>query len=700
MKSRTFSSEFVRQEFKRQLWLMALFAVLFLLVFPIRWVMQLDNLTYRMVYNLQELRNLFVDRNASSEMVSASVIFAAVLGAVYHFAYLHSEKQVDFFGSFPIRREKLFLHKVVFGSIDFVIPYTVAWGIVLILGATRNLVTGKTLLVLLAAWAADQICFLLVYLTTALAMILTGKLVLGILGSGVLLFFGSFAQMIFSAYISGFFDTYVAPYNSLGTSYLSPVYYGNALKLYLHQIYHGSQSVIGKESFLMLMGVAVIAGLFFLNRYLIKKRAGEAAGSSMAFAIPARVIHVALSVSGALWIGLIIKDMMYHRQNFWTLISVFFGAVFFYSFIQFIYTMDFRKVLKVKWLLLVVEILSMGIACVFCFDLIGYDAYMPGLEKTEKISLSIQNYYMDGGYTIDGEYLNVEEYRLRNMQIEQQDMVYEMIENLIAEQNEPENQTYHTLRVRYTLDSGRTVDRCYRIDYNEYEQELIRLFDDRGFREMMYPYLGELGDAPADVWLGYAGESHELLSKDDVTVEEFLQIYRQEIRDLPGSVMVEEIPLAYLEIQTREVKNCFYMYLYPSCEKSLAYLEKLGWQVEPLLTAERVSKIMIEDYRSFDDDSASDDDSAAGDGVVTAETKEASVEMEAKETVFTYTDQAEMEQILPVLIDADYTEVWHESQDNMYGVATVESPNGYTVAVRCELKAGELPEILERRANK
>lgn len=686
MKSKTFFSEVQKQEFLRQLWLMALFAILFFLVFPIRWLMQLDNLTYGVVYSRQELQNLFVNQNVSSVVITISVIFAGTLGAVYHFAYLHSGKQMDFFGSFPIRREKLFLHKAVFGYIDFVIPYTVTWGIVLVLGITKNLVTGKALLAVLAAWAVDQIYYLLVYLTAALAMILTGRLVLGIVGSGVLLFFGMFVSRIYSACMTGFFDTCVPDYEEDKLAFLSPIYYGNTLKNHIQEIYLGMRKVTGKETILVLVGLAAVISLLFLNRWLIRKRAGEVAGRSMAFVIPARVIHVVLSVSSGLWLGLIIRDMMYNRRTFWVLISVFFGTVFFYIFIQFIYTMDFRKVLRYKWQLLAAELLSMGIICVFCFDLVGYDSYMPNLEKTENISLSIQNYYMDGTYQIDGEYVEPEEYRLRNMRIGQLDMVYKMIKELIAEQDDSENDAYQHLTIRYTLKSGRSIDRCYRIDYREYEQELSRLLDDRSFRETTYPCLGELGEETTGVWLEYADGNHQILSKDDVTVEEFLEIYREEMRALPGSAIIEEIPLASLRMQT-DSGNSFYMYLYPSCEKSLAYLKRLGWQVEPLLTAERVKEITIEDYRSYDDES---DD---GDSYVEQE----NVIEETKEKITIYTELEEIEQILPVLQISDYTEVWNERRDNMYANVTVETPSGYSASLHCELKAGELPEILEER---
>lgn len=685
MKSKTFFSEFIKQEFKRQLWLMALFGGLFFLIFPVRWLMQLDNKTYHMVYTLKDLQNIFVDQNVSSKIVSASVIFAAVLCSIYHFAYLHSGKQMDFFGSFPIRKEKMFLHKAVFGYVDFAVPYTVMWAMMLILGVTRNLVTGKIFLIFLAEWAVGQIYYLLAYLTAALAMMLTGKIVLGIAGSGILLFFGIFVQTIHSAYMEGFFDTYVTPHKNGKINYLSPVYYGSSLEKHLQEIYWGTRSVTGKEAVLAFLSVAVVVGLYFLNRYLIQKRPAEAAGRSMAFVIPARVIHVVLSVSGALGIGLVVKNMMYNRQVFWVLISVFFGAIFFYILIQFVYTLDFRKVLRYKWQLLVAEMFSMGIACVFCFDLIGYDSYMPDREKTENISLSIQNYYMDSGYTIGDEFVDTEEYRLQNMQIEQHDMVYELIKNIIAEQDDSENGAYQTLMVRYMLKGGRTVNRCYYIDYVEYKEELIRLFDDSNFRKTMYPYLGDLGDEPAEVRLGYADENHELLSKDNVTVEEFLKIYREEMRALPGCTIVEEIPLAYLEIQTKSLRNNFYMFIYPSCKKSLAWLEKLGWQVVPLLTAERVKEITIEDYRSYDEDIE----------LVQAEA-EAAIEIKEGEIMTFYTEPEEIEQLLPVLVDSDYTEVWNECRDSIYADATVESPGGYTLTVRCELLAGELPDILKK----
>lgn len=500
--------------------------------------------------------------------------------------------------------------------------------------------------------------------------------------------YGSFASVydIFREYVSTFFETSVIEYGTGAVSFLSPIYYGVTLKNWLQEFYWGQRTISVNEVLILLCGAAAAAGFFFLNRWLIRKRDAESAGKSMAFFIPARVIHVVLSVSGALWIGMFIKGMMYSRPTFWVLIAVFFGALFLYVLIQFIYVTDFRKVLMYKWQLAVVEVLAMGIACVFCFDLFGYDAYMPQLEETENISVSISNYFTEYSYTIDDECLDWEEYRLKNMQVEDQDELYRMIEAFVADQDDLENDAYHTIRVRYTLDSGRTVDRQYYIDYAQYTRELASLFDDTSFRQTTYPYLSELGENVDHVWLGYAGESHELVEKDGVTVEDFLAVYREEMKELPGCVIMEEIPLASLNMEDSTSGNDFYMLIYPSCEKSIACLEKMGWKVEPLLVPERVKEITVEDYR---EDYAETD--------VIYEQEAAAEIVETEEYYTTYRDPEEIAKILPVLMDGNYTEVWNESQDNIYAEVTVESPGGYSVIVHCEVKDGELPEILEKK---
>ena len=200
---------------------MGVFTGLFFLVLPVRWLMELDNLSYRTTYTWKEWCDLFIYRNVDSDLLLTSVCFAGVLCAIYHFAYLHSGKKMDFYGSFPIRRDQMFRHKVIFGYIDFVIPYTVMLGKVIILGVSKNFVTGKSIVTFLMLWGADQLIFLLVYLVSALAMILTGKIVIGILGSGVLLYFGMFADLIFNQYVRSFFETSVMEYGYGKGAYFS-----------------------------------------------------------------------------------------------------------------------------------------------------------------------------------------------------------------------------------------------------------------------------------------------------------------------------------------------------------------------------------------------------------------------------------------------------------------------------------------------
>lgn len=687
MKSKTFSSDFRKCEFRKQIWIMLLFAGALFLAMPVRWMMELDNLTYHSQLRLSELQQLFLERAVCADTVWLVVSVAAILCAFYHFSWLHSSRQTDFYGSLPLRREQMFRYRVTSGYLDFAVPFTLICLMLILMGMSRHLLTRETLLGLFLAWLFLQIYYMLVYLVTALGMILTGKKAVGLVGSVLLLAFGYFVKAIIESYTSSFFDTHV--YHSRdGIALLSPFYYGTVLKKLVSTCCWKAGSLGWREFLLPPAGAAAAVGLFFLGSFLIRRRNAEAAGKSVAFSVPARVLHILMSVFGALWVGLIVMNFLYNRRVLLILLSVFAGAIFFYLLLQFVYTLDVRRSLQYKWQLLVLEVLAMGTACIFCFDLFGYDTYLPDRQKTDNISISICSYLSDGGYSIDGEYETLEEYRLSHMKSGQQDELYRMAEQLIADQENIKNQdrSCDYLQVRYTLNSGRTVDRQYRINYPEYRREFARLFDDESFRSVTCPYLGDLADTEARVWVSYAGESREILEKDGVSPKDFLRIYREEMRSLHGSVFVDEIPLASVDIVTGKENNSFHMYLYPSCTETLACLEKMGCKIEPLLRADRIREITVEDYRYM----VTDED-------VEMVTSSSAVYYKAREEERTFTDPEDITVILPFLVDCDYVDVWHETQENLYAQVTVESPEGYCVTRMCQFLQGELPEILEAR---
>ena len=371
---------------------------------------------------------------------------------------------------------------------------------------------------------------------------------------------------------------------------------------------------------------------------------------------------------------------MYNRQISWVLISVFCGAAISYMIIQFVYTMDVRRCLQYKWQLVIAELLAMGTACVFCFDLFGYDTYLPAKDATTNISISIGNNYRDGGYTIDGDYVDSDEYRLETMHSDLQDELYQIMGQLIAQQDELQKSegSYNYLRVRYTLSSGRKVNREYLIDYKEYKAFFARLFEDDSFLCSVYPYLGKFGKEDARVWINYAGERREILGKDGITAADFLRIYREEMRRLPGFTFVEENPCASINIQTQENANSFNMFLYPSCVKSIACLETMGWQIEPLLVPERIREISLEDYRTSE----------------SQQNEDWSVVEKADQQIFTNPD--DIAEIAPLLLESEYTDIWQDTQRDLYATITVESPGGYSVVIFCQLEEGPLPDILKK----
>lgn len=692
MKSKTLYTDFMLGQFKRQGWIMALMALAFFLAMPVRFFMIMDkwSATFSTVSELQEYYRLTM---IGAQEVSIVVAGAAFFCGIFQFWYLHSEKQADFYCSLPVKRERLFMGKLGISYLDFVLPYTVMWIFNLVLGWSRGLITSETFLAAGGCWLLDQIAFLLIYLTTAIAMLMTGRLLVGIMGAGVLLGFGVFLEQVITGYQTEFFSTFVSQYSKNEMlNYLAPIYYGPGSRNHLLQCMGKEQgSPVGMALWIVL-GAAAAVGLFFLGRLLIKKRPAEAAGRSMAFSIAGRVIHILLSIGGALWFGLFVKRMVYSKEAFWLITAALFGGIFLYLVIQFIYTLDIRKVLNHKWQILVVEGITLLVSCLFYFDLLGYDTYLPDREEIGNISISPDNYESSSDFYFGNRYVSSNTYRLDNMRLQETDGVYKMLEQLVSEQkelNDTDNLGYwRSIYARYTMESGREVNRRYQIDVSKYKGEFIKLFEEPEFRKMMYPLLGAMGEDVGTIRKSYAGDDNSILFKeDDPRRLEFMEIFKREMNSLPGSVFTEETPLASLEISFGKEKiNLARMMIYPSCKETLAYLRTVGLNIVPLLTADRIRQITVYDYRVAEDEKSRELSSIVDQTVY--------ADKEIGDVPKTYSEKTDIEAIAPALVNQNYTNYWLDISNNIYADVTLAGPNGYDIVIPCSFREGYFPDIL------
>ena len=693
MRSKTFSSDYFKQQFKRQIWIMGFMAFLFFLALPVSLLIEFENMR-QAGYVLTEQRDSFMLYILRGDFQYVLVLCCGIFTGIYQFHYLHSSRKVDFYHSLPIRKESLYRIKLIAVYLDFLIPYTIMMAFCLILGLSRGLMTSKALMAYFLVWILYQLAYLLAYGVASVAMLLTGRIFVGIMGSGVLLFVTAMFAGVLESYKNQFFYTY--PGCSMDRYWMYrfspgiiPLFLRESLTdgLQIGRVFTGESIV----TFIVMLLLTV--GFLAVGYFLMKKRPSEAAGSSMAFSIPARVIHVVLCILGALYSGLFVISMMYDCNIIWLLVSVIFGGFLFYILIQFIYTMDFRKVLRYKWQLLVVEVISVAAASLFYFDWIGFDSYLPERENLYSVAFSIPDNHHYDYYYLDGEYIDAFSYRLDNMDLVVTDELYDMLEDAVAtstlvKSGSCQEEGLKYIEVRYKLQNGQERNRFYQINLKKYKKLFASLYDQEDFRKVMMPmYSLWTTDGTYDISLVLQSEYTELFGSDMKKAQEFIQVLKSDYETISGEVFINEFPMATLNIYAEELHQSYEVYIYPSCTQTIAYLENSGYSMESCLTVERILKIDVEDYRQQENEDYA---------VPTSDPAGRTVELEAVEGRYTsYTDPEQIEQIIPALLENNYDYLWQETCEDVYATVTYMGHDGYQIQMSCILLEDELPDFLE-----
>lgn len=706
MKSKTFFSDYAKTQFKKQLWIMGLIAFVLVLVLPASLLIELSNLEHAR-YTWFERQNQFKGFMVGSEGLILVVMFSGVLTAICQFRYLHSRKMIDFYHSLPIRKEKIYQMHVVSAYLYFVIPYTVMVLLCLLLGTIRGVMTPEALLIYGFIWLFHQLTFLMTYGVTVVAMLLTGRGFVGGMGTGVLLLLPLTITNILDAFCFEFFSTYIGYCNGEDwLTKLSPGYSVFSVRNILlsnlnNQILFSIELAI---QVVIVVGFAVIS--LGIGYYLMKKRPSEAAGNSMAFSIPARVIHVILCIIGALYVGFFIYSLTNYNSKAWLLGGTAFGGIVLYILIQFIYTVDFSKVLKYKWQLVLVEVISVGVAAMFCFDWIGYDAYIPEQENLYSVAISIPDGYQYESYYIDGKHVDADTYRLDNMNLMVSEKVYEMLKETVeknavySEESEIDYNGSSVIQVRYKLKNGRERNREYRMHLDQYRDLFVELYDQAEFKNIMMPMYGLFEtDGSYELSLQFENESRTLFGDDKEKAAEFVRVLKRQFEKMGGDTIVNEIPLAEVNVYSKDLDCGYDLYIYPSSTEVITYLADSGYKLESSLTTENILKIEIEDTRKLDEQKEYEIYTEEYTGAMitreSSESKQIIVDIDTQPVYTTYTEPADIAQILPALVQDYYNHQWYKTCSGLYATVTYVGKDGYQIQMYCELLEDKLPEFLK-----
>lgn len=628
-------SKLMKEDLKHRLWAIALIGLGYFFLFPVAVAFMATQMkdSYDQVAAMKLFTQEVVDwLDFDNPYMIFCMIAAALVCGLSSFGYLNTKKQVDFYHSLPIRREKLFFVHFVDGILIVFVPYVVCVIAAVFVGMANGITGLAIWRTAFSACVLHMIYYCLLYATVVLAAMLTGHLLIGFFGSVVFFGFFPLVSALMVGYMRTFFQSYVVPDHGLWEYVLrfSPV----AEYVKQFERYADHKSILIASCIVFVISVI----LMDVSCLLYRKRPSEAAGRAMAFEPSCSPIRIAITLVSALGLGWFFWGLEEHLG--WALFGIVCGSVISHGVIEAIYHFELRKLFSHKWQLIVCMGCSALILLVFRFDLIGYDRYVPEMDKISEAAIRVGDYtnWVSYGGTVyeDEEYqwkrTYVDDYIKEHMQYrdvenlvviarecvrqleqtkqenhaQESEAVYVMeavdgpTETVVVEQNTQDPYTSSIL-IQYTLKNGKKVMRNYsRVELDGIEQALDQMYQSEEFLKGAYPLMDREAEEIAAVT--YREDETELrlenLSAEEK--QELLKSYQTEFAALTMEQMKEEYPIGLLrfttfadeeamawfaqkavqdrnyEYQSRRFGEYDYYPLYASFTETIAQLEKQG----------------------------------------------------------------------------------------------------------------------------
>ena len=728
MTSKSLFFKLMKEDFKTRVWTLAISILIFFFSLIVATAMMISfNLYNSSTYNYSDdlAMNFMSYIGINNPFFGIIFIVLSLVMAMSGFSYLYSKKKVDLYHSLPVKREVLYFIKLINGILIVVIPFIIC-EIVASLLVIAN--TGKISVLIAAIWAIAEwtLLFILSYFLTLFSIMLTGNMLIGILACGFFSFYFPLISLVLKGYQSSFFDTY----------YTSGFIIENVLPnmssfMLMFNIF--------ELKWLTRIIIVILASIVFLfiNLFLYKKRASEAAGKSVSF----NVIKLPIKAMMVIFISILMYLLGYEVMNDsigWGLFGLIVSGAITHCVMEIIYNQDFKKIFAKKIELLVLIIISIFIAAAFQFDIFGYDSYIPSASQIKSTAVisdllesNSEQYYnkveiSDGYYDesfVDVDYASdskIEADQIKKMDIQNKDAVLELARQGIeaAKYDLELYGNFDKVLISYKLKNGRTVGRVYYVDLDQSTSGLSSVYADESYKKSSYPILSENPENIVSVdFNGIMDNDTHIVFHDDELKKKFVETYKKELMNLDYETKLKSYPFASIRFNNEFMEDALKKYagfnytsdsttavnskwenvyanslesvgfypIYPEFKETLALLKEMDVEVIYKFPAEYVESIDV----SYNDWENNDPDNNIEE-----------VESYSSETTpKTFTDKRDIEEILDKLVICDSPYKENLNEDRNYA-AIINTGNLESSAYRgynsYGFKKGNIPDIIKK----
>ncbi len=631
MTSRNSFFNLLKEDFRRRLWTFILASLVFFGTFPIVFTMMLqswvtnytDNEFLTKAQGLERIANYISEFTAPNIWLAVVTCIGAVICGVSGFAYLHSKKQMDFYHSLPVKREQLFAVRFVNGLLIYAIPYLISILYVYLICTVFGVMSTRIFTDALVGFFWNLMGYIILYLSTIIAMILTGKMVIAFFGIVVL---NAYAPAIYGLALllqESFFVTIHTRSMDwedviFNTKWLSP------FSFYIDMIagvYDETTSI--PLELLSFVVMAVVLGVMAL--WLYKKRPSEKADIAMSFKISEPIIRILIAIPVGIVAGLLLFAVQYDLDEnlaiVWLVLGSILGAFIAHGIIESLYQGDVKKCLSHKVQMGATIVVAIITPLLFYYDVFGYDSYIPKKEEIAHMAVASSDLRFGGSYfDEEGGWVSAEEFALKEMQVTNFDAMYELAEFLSKEISEHRtgnffgyNRYYGNLNtelvsyseyvIQYTLKDGSKVTREYYYNIYAILDLIERIYAEEEFRTAIHPlFCLEKTNLELKAISCYSQNSpttHTITAKQNI--EALLATYRKELLALTFKELQETVAIGAMDIEyviyyddgLVRTENGETFLIYPSMKETIALIKSNGYTMQSITEMDTVEKLTI-----------------------------------------------------------------------------------------------------------
>lgn len=605
-----------KENMKRRGWTFALCFVTLFLVLPVFNLIDLNSRKSDMEKSLQygasaadaaihfeNMQSVFTENVEYSEIFAVCAAFFAILFAVQGFCFLYDRRKLDLYMSVPVSGPKRFvmiwLNGIVMFGLCYLVNLALCWGI----GAAFGVMNAELLAGSVLAFFINMLAFTAMYHLALLAVMLVGNVLTALLGCGVFFVYEAVVRMLIKGLKSTFFVSFyddrmsslpwLTPFAGY-MNFVNRIWYHassvggySSIEFYSADVQDKWCSALAAEAGMLILAAA-LSGL--LSYLLFRKRKTESCHQAIAFPALKPVIEFFLLVPFAVLAAMFVSSTA-QDDNFFLFAGGFGGILIGHALIQIVCEKELKAIVRKKASAVCSLIAAALVLCVFRFDLIGFDSYLPKREKIESVSVTLSSDYNRFGYYDLSEEVwggTLGRMILKRMDSAEPDTIDALLSMAAAWQEAgrplPENnfvrdgaalsageangagtaaaakaepwKNARQMTARYNLTDGRIILRRFYVDTDESREDLDTVTGDPSYRSVRYQINTKDFEQAVDRMkiVYYDGKQDFLYTLDK---QELLAALRKDFEGYGFSLISDGLPCGVLRF-SMERKNSVY----------------------------------------------------------------------------------------------------------------------------------------------